>query len=166
LISFLLLTLILGLFSSVSLYLAGSLWKNNAKYLKAYPVAGLWPITSVYMVETFTRQPESKTQFLVLPFEIKAKWYPICFLLFWAFSLEYVWDIGVGVIVGYARKFYLGFSNAIDLVLNNSFLNESAERLSSSCWDFLQNVQEKFQGLDVRESKLKNIKSSSLDSIT
>lgn len=109
-LSYFMLNLLICLLSITALFLIGNIWKNYYKVCMLYPISGLWPITMVYMIEVFAQFPEAYTDFLFFPFQIRAKWYPICFFIVWLLAIEYVLEIGIGIIVGYICKFYLDTS--------------------------------------------------------
>ena len=103
-ISFVSLNLIICLLTTFCLYFIGVTWPSYYKFCMLYPISGLWPITMVHMIEVFSDYPEAYTDFMIFPFQVKAKWIPIWYFAFWVFIFEYVLEIGIGIVAGYACK--------------------------------------------------------------
>jgi uncharacterized membrane protein (GlpM family) len=86
-IKFVLINAIIGFMHSCALYWYGRVFPKYYSFCINYPCAGLWPIIMVHMIERYYENPDALTDFLYLPIKIKAKFYPICFLVFYGYWL-------------------------------------------------------------------------------
>jgi membrane associated rhomboid family serine protease len=98
------LNFLISLIHSLVLFCFGLIFSRYYTFCIYYPCAGLWPLTMVLMIEKFSDTPDAETDFLCLPFTIKAKFYPACFLVFWYFVFGYIFELMVGAMVGYLSK--------------------------------------------------------------
>lgn len=71
--------------------------------LRLHVVHGLWPLIMVELTIRYNRTPDDPTHFFICPFEMKAKYFPWLFLLFFSLSQQ-VYSLLVGLIVGYLRN--------------------------------------------------------------
>lgn len=72
------------------------------------PTYGLWPVLITEIVIRCNKNPDALTRFCMIPCEFKQKFYPwVIFALFSLFSQFVMYDLIVGMMVGYLRKIYL-----------------------------------------------------------
>ena len=88
------------------------------------PSAGLWPIIMIEMVIRCNKNPDSPTQFFLCPFTMKAKYFPWFFFLLFSLFMGVVWELLVGIGVGYLHVY--------ELLPFFTISNSKAEYLESS----------------------------------
>lgn len=138
-VSFIVNNFLIGLMTSICIYSYAEIWSTNKKLFRLYPVAGLWPFNMVLMVKYFGHHADDKTGFIFMPFNIRAKWYPVCFFVFWLLTVKFVWEIGVGIVVGYCSKRYLD----VDLVVEWGFRKIQNSQLATRLIIFISSLKEK-----------------------
>ncbi|OMJ71984.1 hypothetical protein SteCoe_29691 [Stentor coeruleus] len=67
--------------------------------------AGLWPYIMIEIVIRCNKEPESQVQFMCFPCMIKAKYYPWFFFLLFSLLFMIMWDLLVGISIGYLHLY-------------------------------------------------------------
>ena len=127
---FLLMNMIIGILYSITLFFTSYLKYKIFQYSLIYPCSGLWPIIIVFIIDIFNINPEAPTNFIFFPFEIKSKYYPWVFLIFYSVFFGYYFEIIFGFIVGYLSNLYLDYFNIFKYAMIPLTF---AERIETSC---------------------------------
>lgn len=64
-------------------------------------LSGLWPAIMIDMVLSFNQDGEEITQFMCFPIQIKRKWYPWAFFLFFSLLFGVIFNLLAGILIGY-----------------------------------------------------------------
>ncbi|CAG9318448.1 unnamed protein product [Blepharisma stoltei] len=125
--------LILELAFSALLY--GLSFIPSLSGLSLNPTAGLWPLIMVEMVIRCNMNPDSPTSFFCFPIQIKAKYMPWAFLLLFSLFAGVLWDLLVGIILGYLHVYKLMeftyISNEKAAALENSILMSGLKNITN-----------------------------------
>jgi len=77
----------------------------NFSMLSMSYTAGLWPLIMVEMVIRCNIDPDALTSLFLCPIQIKAKYMPWAFLLLFSLFAGVLWDLLIGVLIGYLHVY-------------------------------------------------------------
>lgn len=138
-IKFILINAIIGIIHSCALYWYGRVFPKYYSFCINYPCAGLWPIIMVHMIERYYESPDALTDFLYLPIKIKAKFYPICFLVFYGYLFKYISEIVVGAIIGYISNVHIDLAGIFNKCTCTELVQSKIEYYFCKVFKFLGN---------------------------
>mmetsp|Transcript_14207 Transcript_14207/g.20769 ORF Transcript_14207/g.20769 Transcript_14207/m.20769 type:complete len:276 (-) Transcript_14207:36-863(-) len=115
-------TVLTGLVYSLLLYLVSLVPLEFFQELSVKAWQGIWTLAVLQITIQSNKHPDSQTQLYVCPIQIKSKYYPWLVGIVLGVALEVVWEMAIGIAVGYLHS----------LVPWPSLTDEKAQALESS----------------------------------